>query len=440
MSLTASLKKSTSALNGFHGATGKVATALSKLKNAAGQADTGVGRLRNGVSRARSGIDQVKNASGKTVTGLNKLKTTAGQTDTAIGKLKNSGSRAQSGLSQVKNASGQAVTNLNKLKTTAGQTDGALAKAKGADKLRSTLDRLKTGTNNSQKALQTLKRQSDDAGSAFVKSKGNADKLKTSLDKLRKSADNSQKALRDVKRQADGVESSVGKAGKKADGTGASMKGLDKGLKGASLAQKGLNTAMRANPMGLLLGLLAPLITQFVDMDKVVAGAKKGFEIAWRAIKTATSSALDFLKPLLKGVVNLYTAPIRGLITALNGAIRGLNHIHVSIPSWVPGFGGKSFGINLPEIPQIPTLAEGGVVRARSGGTLALLAEAGESEAVIPLSRLERMIGGAPGGSAALHRLTQAVERLAERPVHVQVDSQTIARAVLVGQRQLARR
>ncbi|MFF2406379.1 hypothetical protein [Streptomyces sp. NPDC058092] len=50
------------------------------------------------------------------------------------------------------------------------------------------------------------------------------------------------------------------------------------------------------------------------------------------------------------------------------------------------------------------------------------------------------MLGHHPGGGAALHRLAQAVERLAERPVHIEVDSQTIARAVLVGQRKLARR
>ncbi|MFF3767232.1 hypothetical protein ACFYYR_24500 [Streptomyces sp. NPDC001922] len=272
------------------------------------------------------------------------------------------------------------------------------------------------------------------------KAKRGADRLKSSLDKLKSSAGNAQKALRDVKRQSDAVEKSVGKAGKNADRTGKSMGGLGKGLKGASLAQKGLNLAMAANPFGLIMTLLAPLIARFVDMDKVVKLGKRGMEIAWSAIKGATSSAIKFLTPLLKGVVNVFTAPIRGLITAMNGAIGGLNKIKVNIPGWVPVVGGKSFGLNIPKIPNIPALAQGGVVQPRNGGRLALLAEAGEAEAVIPLSKLERMFSRHQGGGAALQRLAQAMERLAERPVHVQVDSQTIARAVLVGQRQLARR
>lgn len=67
-----------------------------------------------------------------------------------------------------------------------------------------------------------------------------------------------------------------------------------------------------------------------------------------------------------------------------------------------------------------------------------LIGEGGEHEAVIPLSKLERMIG--TGGNRGLRTLATAVEKLAERPVIVQVDSQQIARAVLLGQRQLARR
>jgi hypothetical protein len=60
----------------------------------------------------------------------------------------------------------------------------------------------------------------------------------------------------------------------------------------------------------------------------------------------------------------------------------------------------------------------------------------GENEAVIPLSKLERMLGHGGG----MRTLTAAVEKLADRPVQIDVDSQTIARAVQLGQRKLARR
>ncbi|UXY28843.1 hypothetical protein [Streptomyces sp. HUAS TT20] len=274
------------------------------------------------------------------------------------------------------------------------------------------------------------------ASTALAKGKGSTDKLKTSLDHLKSSSTHTHTALRDIKRQSDAVEKSVGNAGKKAGQSGASMKGFGTGLKGATLAQKGLNTAMKANALGLVMALLAPLISQFINMDKVSAALAKGVKWAWNAIYGAVKNHAGPIKSVMKGIVNSFTALPRSYISGLNAMIGALNRIHVKIPSWVPHFGGREFGVNIPLLPNIPTLAKGGVVPARRGGTLALLAEAGEPEAVIPLSKLERVL--ASGGG--MHRLAAAVEKLAERPVQIQVDSQVIARAVLVGQRQLARR
>ncbi|MYW68761.1 hypothetical protein GTY65_32485 [Streptomyces sp. SID8379] len=272
------------------------------------------------------------------------------------------------------------------------------------------------------------------------RTRSGTDKFKTSLDRLKASSSKTNTALRDVKRQSDAVEKSVGKAGKTATGGGKSMTGLGKGLKGATLAQKGLNTAMKANALGLVISLLAPIIGQFINMDKVSKALAKGVKWAWNAISGAIKSHSGPIKSIMKGLVNGFTALPRAYISGINAMIRGLNSIHVKIPGWVPVVGGKEFGIHLPQIPNIPTLAEGGVVQARSGGRLALIGEGGENEAVIPLSKLSRMMGGHPGNAATLARLAAAVEAMAARPVHVAVDSQVIARAVQVGQRQLARR
>ncbi|MET8947527.1 hypothetical protein ABZX30_29280 [Streptomyces sp. NPDC004542] len=274
------------------------------------------------------------------------------------------------------------------------------------------------------------------ADSSLARTKSSNDKFKSSLEHLKTSSGGAKNALRDVKRQSDAVEKSVGNAGKKATAGGTSMKGFGSGLKGATLAQKGLNTAMKANAFGLIMALLAPLISKFINMDKVSAALAKGVKWAWNAIYSAIKNHAGPIKSVLKGIINAFTALPRAYIGGLNAMIGALNRIHVKIPDWVPHFGGREFGIHLPMLPNIPTLAKGGVVPARRGGTLALLAEAGEPEAVIPLSKLERVLGSGGG----MHRLAAAVEKLAERPVHVEVDSQVIARAVLVGQRQLARR
>ncbi|WP_268934134.1 hypothetical protein [Streptomyces brasiliscabiei] len=330
--------------------------------------------------------------------------------------------QASSGLKGLKDSSGGANSAVSRIRSSAAGVDSALLKAKGStDKLDGSLGRLK-----SQAGL---------VNTGVGKARTGSDRLKSSLDRLKSSADKTKTALQGVKKQADAVEKSVGRAGKNADKGGKSMGSLGKGLKGASLAQKGLNLAMAASPFGLIMTLLGPLIAQFVNMDKVAALVKRGLVAAWSAIKSASSSAAKMLGPLFKGVVNGFMLPSRMLIRGLNALIGSLNRVKIKVPDWVPVIGGKGFQFNLPTLP-VPQLAKGGIVQARSGGTLALLGEAGEHEAVIPLSKLERMLGSGGG----LRTLASAVERLADRPVVIQVDSQEIARAVFLGQRQLARR
>ncbi|WP_420034367.1 hypothetical protein ACN2WE_19215 [Streptomyces sp. cg28] len=325
----------------------------------------------------------------------------------------------------------QAVTSVN---SALGRLQGTLTKADSG------IDRVRRSATQSSRSIDGIKNAARGADGGLGKSKTATDKFKSSLDKLKSSGGKANTALRDVKRQSDAVEKSVGKAGKTATGGGKSMSGLGKGLKGATLAQKGLNTAMKANALGLVISLLAPIISQFINMDKVSKALARGVKWAWNAISGAIRSHSGPIKSIMKGLVNGFTALPRAYISGINAMIRGLNSIHVKIPGWVPVVGGKEFGIHLPQIPNIPTLAEGGVVQARSGGRLAVIGEGGENEAVIPLSKLSRMLGHHPGNAATLARLAAAVEAMAARPVHVAVDSQVIARAVQVGQRQLARR
>ncbi|MFF7210315.1 hypothetical protein ACFZAU_07195 [Streptomyces sp. NPDC008238] len=330
---------------------------------------------------------------------------------------------------------------MSKIKSSTGQVDPALTRMRGgSDRLNTSLGRMRSAAAGGGSGLDKVKSSAVGADGGMGKAKGGADKFKASLDRLKGSSGKAEGALREVKQQADAVEKSVGKAGKNADRGGKSMGGLGKGLKGASLAQRGLNLAMAANPFGLVMALLAPIISQFINMDKVSAALAKGVKWAWNTILGAIKSHAGPIKSVLRGIINAFTALPRAYISGINYMISALNRVHVSIPGWVPVIGGKSFSIHIPQIPNIPALAQGGVVPARDGGTLALVGEGGEAEAVIPLSRLERMLGAGGGSAAHMARLAAAVERLAERPVLVQVDAQTIARAVALGNRQLARR
>ena len=91
------------------------------------------------------------------------------------------------------------------------------------------------------------------------------------------------------------------------------------------------------------------VFTSLIDFIKnVFTGNWAG---AWESVKNIFGNAFNALKGLAK-------APLNAVISLINSAIGGLNKLHVSIPAWVPGVGGKEFGIN---IPKIPMLATGGI-------------------------------------------------------------------------------
>lgn len=124
-----------------------------------------------------------------------------------------------------------------------------------------------------------------------------------------------------------------------------------KGVSVLTLAQKGLNTAMKANPIGLVITAV-----------------------------TALTAAFKYLWDNCEGFRNFFKGFVNAIIGGVNALIKGLNKINFDIPEWVPVIGGGKFGFNIPEIPK---LATGGVVNR---ATLAMIGENG-AEAVVPLEK-----------------------------------------------------
>lgn len=93
-------------------------------------------------------------------------------------------------------------------------------------------------------------------------------------------------------------------------------------------------------------------------------------------------TVLDGFKQIFKGVFDslwsIAKVPLNLIIRGLNALIRGANKIHFDVPDWVPGFGGKTFGFNIKEIPL---LAKGTVL---TRPTPVIAGEAG-AEAIMPL-------------------------------------------------------
>ena len=133
----------------------------------------------------------------------------------------------------------------------------------------------------------------------------------------------------------------------------------------------------------------------FIFAVNVMKGA---FEGLFGGIKKIITGIIQIFKGDFKnGIMNVFgglkdilIAPFNALVSGINSLIRGVNRIRFDVPDWVPGFGGKKFGFN---IPQIPRLAVGGIVNMPGRGVPIGGAIAGESgrEGVIPLTDSQAM-------------------------------------------------
>lgn len=93
----------------------------------------------------------------------------------------------------------------------------------------------------------------------------------------------------------------------------------------------------------------------------------------WNGVRDTFSNVFNSLVNIAKSPINAIIGLINGIIDGLNWMIGGLNQLSFDIPDWVPIFGGKKFGINIPTIGKIPYLASGGVLSQGS----AVVGEAG---------------------------------------------------------------
>lgn len=102
---------------------------------------------------------------------------------------------------------------------------------------------------------------------------------------------------------------------------------------------------------------------------------KKWGSDAWSGVKSAWSGASGWFrsnvtepvsngfKGLANTVIGFFEGFANGGIRGVNGIIDALNRIHIDVPDWVPGFGGRSWGFSLPNVStvRLPRLAKGAV-------------------------------------------------------------------------------
>jgi phage-related protein len=174
--------------------------------------------------------------------------------------------------------------------------------------------------------------------------------------------------------------------------------------------------------LNVLLGAVRLTVRGITGVWRVVSGVlsgpvKLGVRIAttiFRGLIKVAETVLSGLKKVWDGLVGIFTrlkAKIAGpagamfdVLTsaaksAINAIITAWNSLDVrislKIPSWVPKFGGDSFGVN-DVFPDIPTLAKGGMF-----SDMALVGEAGPELAINRPGGVEVIPLTGPGASAA---------------------------------------
>jgi hypothetical protein len=230
----------------------------------------------------------------------------------------------------------------------------------------------------------------------------------------------------------------------------------------ATAAQWAMNTAILANPITWIIIAIIALIAVIV----LVATKTRFFQTVWEHVwgfmkavgawfagpfanffvqlwnkivasllraKAQFFAVINFVKNLFLGWVRLNVQVVAKIIAAfgkvvsffanarkrisasLSGMWDGLksgfrNAINYVIGKWnslqftIPSFSilGKSFGGGSIGTPNIPQLADGGIVKARNGGTLVNVGEGGQDEAVVPLGRGAQNVGRAEAPEVTL--------------------------------------
>ena len=191
-------------------------------------------------------------------------------------------------------------------------------------------------------------------------------------------------------------------------------------MAGLAVAILAVNFALNANPIVKVITLIAFLATgvallidYLVNLSggwaKLFAAIGKGLTEVGKFFTTTFDAVATFMAGIINGLSTRFENFINTIISGLNGII-SLANSALSLISTVTG---GAVNIQVPKVPtvsipkvavktpakiptKVPKLALGGIVMPQPGGVLANIAEAGQAEAVIPLSKMDRYTNNKP--------------------------------------------
>jgi hypothetical protein len=159
--------------------------------------------------------------------------------------------------------------------------------------------------------------------------------------------------------------------------------------------------------LGTFSDVISGVITVIRGIVQFITGVFSGdWKKAWTGIVNIFKGIFEGVGGIIKGVVNVAIDLINGMMRAvtngLNFVIKAMNKLQFTIPDWVPGIGGQTWGINIPTLtaPTIPKLAQGAVIPPNSE-FLAILGDQKSGTNIETPERLLRQIVREELGSMA---------------------------------------
>lgn len=132
------------------------------------------------------------------------------------------------------------------------------------------------------------------------------------------------------------------------------------------IAAADIFTGVFVSAIEIVSSIVSAAIGVFGGLIDFITGVFTGdWSLAWQGVVEIFSSIFGGIKGICSGVLD-------GIRAAINAVINGINSISVDIPDWVPGVGGKHFGVNIPTLYTGTSNFSGGpaVINDRFGGEI----------------------------------------------------------------------
>ena len=196
---------------------------------------------------------------------------------------------------------------------------------------------------------------------------------------------------------------------------------------------KNLVSTLKTNLTNIVNGIKDTFTKVFTAVKEKVTGLFSGMKDTVVKVMNGLKNAI---KTPINGIIGFINGLVRGVVNGINGMIKAMNRLKFDVPDWVPGIGGKKFGFNISQIsaPQIPMLANGGVI---TSPTVAMMGEyAGarsNPEIVAPQSIMRETMAEANNDliDTLIQLNRQLISAIGALDMEVKIGDDTIANSVV---------